>query len=770
MNWTRFLTMAALMAASEFAVAEEEGQYIEEVIVTATYRETSLMDTPLSVSAADADVIEQLGATSLDGLFRTLPGLNVAGGLTGSNRMVVRGISSQTGTQSFQQTFSTVATYIDDTPMTSANGPAQQLGGSLFDIERVEVLKGPQGTLFGEGSQGGTIRYIYNEPDPERVDYKIKAGFNTQNESDDTGYRVDGMINLPLADNFAVRVSAFSEEKAGWMDKVNLTPIEEDINTLESTGGRLSAKWWPTDRLSIRGSVFYVDTETEGSPFGQVPHDELENVRIPGLAAMSEDEFTLYNLRFDYNFDFATFTSTTSYFERDTHSLIESPASLAFLFDAYGGFLVNLQSFQSGGAPTIPCNPGMQDPSLSNFFACPYGDGLNLTAFNNDSTSESKRFVQEFRLVSSGDGPWQWTAGAFYKTSEDFRLDFQPYIMGPGREALAPFYAPIFSDPANNHTDELEEISVFGEVTYQVNDQFDITVGARFSDLEQEFENTATTTDDQPISPKLTLSWHPGDNQLYYFTYGTGFRPGNVNNGMELNARQFTAAGFPQADIDLANSRVTFEGDEVTNYELGTKLTLADGRLSVTASAYYLDWEDTIVLVTDATIPSANNTFNQNVGSAHSQGVELELTWFPIDRLSFSLGADFNEAETDDDNLASGVPEGNSLIYAPEHSLAASVDWSFDIGSLEGRLRLDHQLVDEQFADISNTTRIDEYDLTNLRFTLTDPSDGRWSAAIFANNVTNEESAINAFPRFGTEAFVYLQPRVVGLELTWQAQ
>lgn len=98
------------------------------------------------------------------------------------------------------------------------------------------------------------------------------------------------------------------------------------------------------------------------------------------------------------------------------------------------------------------------------------------------------------------------------------------------------------------------------------------------------------------------------------------------------------------------------------------------------------------------------------------------------------------------------------------------MDWSFDIGSLEGRLRLDHQRVDEQFADISNTTRIDEYDLTNLRFTLTDPSDGRWSAAIFANNVTNEDSAINAFPRFGTEAFVYLQPRVVGLELTWQAQ
>lgn len=128
MNWTKFLAIAVVLATSGWAVAEEGEQYIEEVIVTATYRATSLMDTPLSVSAADADAIEQLGATSLDGLFRSLPGLNVAGGLSGSNRMVVRGVSSQTGTQSFQQTFSTVATYIDDTPMTSANGPGSTAG------------------------------------------------------------------------------------------------------------------------------------------------------------------------------------------------------------------------------------------------------------------------------------------------------------------------------------------------------------------------------------------------------------------------------------------------------------------------------------------------------------------------------------------------------------------------------------------------------------------------------------------------------------------
>lgn len=760
------LTAATAVAGN----AADDQAYIEEIVVTATYRETDLMDTPLAISAVDDDMIEQLGATDISGVFRTIPGFNVAAVGTGSNRFVVRGISSQTGTQSFQQTFSSVATYIDDTPMTSANGPARQLAGSLFDVKRVEVLKGPQGTLFGEGSQGGTIRFIYNEPDPSAVDYKVKAGFNNQGESDDNGFRVDGMVNLPLSDNFAVRLSAFSEEQAGWMDKTNLSPIEEDINTLESTGGRLALKWDISDVLSAKASVFHTDTETEGSVVGQMPFVENQNGRIPGMPAMSEDEFTLYNLRFDYELEGATFTSTTSYFERDTNAMSEFASSVATFFDLFVGLNVNLAAISAGSPPLIPCNPGPQDPFLSNQTACPWGDGLSLAAFNSDSTSESERFVQEFRLVSDAEGPWLWTVGAFYKTSEDFREDFQPFLMNPGREALAPFFAPLFSDPSNRHTDELDEISVFGEVTYQFNEQWELTVGARFSDLEQEFENTTTGTDDQPISPKAVVSYRPTADQLYYFNYSNGFRPGNVNNGQEFNVRQFTAGGLPQPFIDQAASRIAYEGDEVDSYELGAKLTFADGRAQLAAAAYYLDWTDTIMLFTDPTIPGANNTFNQNAGAAHSQGLELEFTWMPVDSLSIRLAADVNEAETDDDNLASGVPEGNSLVYAPEWSASLSVDYFFNMGSLEARLRADHQRVDEQFATPDNTLKIDEYDVTNLRLTLTNPADNRWSASLFANNVTDEDAVINSFTLLGTFSNVYLQPRVVGLELTWQAQ
>jgi iron complex outermembrane receptor protein len=266
------------------------------------------------------------------------------------------------------------------------------------------------------------------------------------------------------------------------------------------------------------------------------------------------------------------------------------------------------------------------------------------------------------------------------------------------------------------------------------------------------------------------VSFRPTDDQLYYFNYANGFRPGNVNNGMEFNIRQFTAAGLPQQFIDQAASLLTYESDEVDSFELGAKLTFADGRAQLATAAYYMDWSDTIMLFSDPTIPSVNQSFNQNAGAAHSQGLELELTWMPVDSLNVRLAADFNEAETDKDNLANNVPEGNSLIYAPEWSASLSVDYVFNIGSLQARLRADHQRVDEQFGDPQNTLKIDEYDVTNLRLTLADPADNRWSASLFANNVTGEDAVVSLFTLVGTTSNVYLQPRVVGLEFTWQAR
>ena len=308
------------------------------------------------------------------------------------------------------------------------------IGGTLFDVERVEVLKGPQGTLFGEGSQGGTVRYIYNAPNPSKVDYRINAGYSTLDHSGDDGYRIDGMVNVPLADNFAVRPLAFSSEDGGFIDKTNLTPLDEDVNGRESTGGRLSANWWPTEQFSVQATGYWVDEESKGAPEAYAAYEEDRNVPVPGFPAGGSDEFSLYNLRLDWETDWASLTSTTSYFERDARSITHYSPNVAFTLDAIYGLLVNLGAFY-GGLPTpVPCTPGPQDDFLSNFLACPYGDGASMQGWSIDSNSETDRFIQEFRALSNNDGPFQWTAGIFYKKSDDFRADPQRPLAWPGRE------------------------------------------------------------------------------------------------------------------------------------------------------------------------------------------------------------------------------------------------------------------------------------------------------------------------------------------------
>ena len=233
-----FVLTAACCAATN-AIAASDNAAIEEIIVTATHRETNLMDTPQAISAISGEVIEQLGATDMKDLFKNIPGLNMTeGASTSGNRYVVRGVSSQTGELSYAQTFSAVSVYLDDVPMTSAQGPARQFAGNLFDIDRVEVLKGPQGTLFGEGSVGGTIRFIQNDPQLNETDFKIRAGVNAMDESDDLGNRIDGMFNFPLGENAAVRLTAFHNETAGFYDKLNTA--EDDVNTETVDGGRLA--------------------------------------------------------------------------------------------------------------------------------------------------------------------------------------------------------------------------------------------------------------------------------------------------------------------------------------------------------------------------------------------------------------------------------------------------------------------------------------------------------------------------------------------------
>ena len=217
---------SGLLLSSAFLTgvsAEEEvsGQAVEEIIVTATYRETNLMDTPQAISAVTDAMVEDMGAQSMSDIYTMVPGLGMQAMSDGNNRFTVRGVTSQTGATGYYPTGATIGVYLDGTPVTAALGPDNQVSGTTFDIERVEVLKGPQGTLFGEGSQGGTIRYLYKEPDPTGFDAAVNVSYGGMKDSEDNSSRIDAMVNLPMSESAAVRLTLWDADTAGFIDALD---------------------------------------------------------------------------------------------------------------------------------------------------------------------------------------------------------------------------------------------------------------------------------------------------------------------------------------------------------------------------------------------------------------------------------------------------------------------------------------------------------------------------------------------------------------------
>ena len=777
-----FATAVCVPASAEETGVEERG-VIEEIIVTATYRETELMKTPQAISAVSDALVEDLGAQSMEELYTMIPGLSMQGALNGQARYTIRGISSQSGHIGYAPTGATIGVYLDGTPVTAALGPDNQISGTLFDIERVEVLKGPQGTLFGEGSQGGTIRYLYKKPDPAGFDAAANVGFSTMEESDDNSNRIDGMINVPLSDNAAFRLTAWRSQTAGFIE--NLEPFEEDFNEAESTGVRAALRY-TGDTFTLTGTVHQSVQETKGG-LGTFRAYEALHGRIPGLEPRSEDSVDIYSLDIEWDLGWATLHSLTSFTDRQIPSVSESSETGARTLDYfYGGATLadpNDPACLALVAYGIPC-PGW--PGVFNLGGPVFtADGMNLRAISNEAKFYSERWVQEFRLVSPGDGALRWTAGFFWKDSEDHTQNQQVGGYYPGREAFALAFDPLLKVPANTHTDFLEEYAVFGEISYDLTDTLELTVGVRVSDLEQEFTNTGTGTSDTPVSPKLVLSWLPRDDLLLYFNYTTGFRPGNVNNNLDFYVGQFEVqiqnamtnpafddatravviAGLEQNIVDSL-SRLFFDGDKLDNYELGLKATLWGGRATVLASAYYLDWKDMLVYVNDPAIAPGGDSHNVNSGGAEITGFELELNAFVTDQFSVRLAADINDSEVTE----VGVPfqnaeDGNELRYAPGDSVSIALDYSVPVaGNWSLDLHLDHAWVANQFADSQNMVVVPSYKKVNGRVTLR-RADQKWRIALFGTNLANDEILRG---RDLLATMYWFNPRQIGLEVGYQ--
>jgi iron complex outermembrane recepter protein len=571
---------AALLAAPTAALAQAKTDHqLEEIVVTATRRSERLQDVPLSITAFSPEDLQAKGIVGYEGLARETPGVVLNRATANFNNFTARGIATNGYGANLQNT---VAIYLDELPI-STIGNTTVLDPNLYDVERIEFLRGPQGTLFGSGSLSGAMRILTNSPDLTSYDASAQLDYGVTS-GDSLRQRYNAMVNVPLVDEkLALRVVGFYRDEEGYVD--NLGTGKRNSNTLVDWGGRALLLWRPTEPLSVRLLFSHEDSHPEDS--SMTAPSLGRNKRISDRPDLFVGKLTTANATIEYQFDGATFTSSTTYSEFDQKFFVDLAGTfgggIAFALDAYG-----------------------------------YQD----------------TFVEEARLASDPGGKFDWVIGGFYldrRHDVDYNYRSSPeYLAAHNITGLPDEYY----QRQNNHFLS-HEIAGFGELTYRITDRFWLTGGARYGNLDAQTYIEGGYTSAYllyaitglsgplamvPIAPavgveakgsrtsyKLSASFQPMPSLTTYVTASTGFRAPVVN-------------GFAgRRSVVDPNDLVIPAGadsDKIKNYEIGAKGTWLDGRLTSNLAVYVIDWSDIQV---QANRVSDSVQFATNIGAARSK-------------------------------------------------------------------------------------------------------------------------------------------------------
>lgn len=755
-----FSADSATAAQGEGAVAANQGRESASlqrppIIVTANRRETTVFDTAAGLTALSGDYLNDNGLDSFVDYSGLVPSLDFVQFAPGRTRITMRGVSADPGIN----TASTVSVYLDDVPVTSPNA-GLQLDFRLYDVERVEVLRGPQGTLFGENSMGGAIRLFTNDPDPDRFEgsYQASVGFI---EHGGQAYQADAMLNIPLAqDVFALRVVGSYRSNDGWID--NITTGEGDVNSNEIYSGRASIAFTPSDVFSLiaRVQVNRVDVDSLSEAL-------IGSNRITNSAANSpsEDNYEIFSGDVRWDWGFATLESITGYIHRDvTIGQSEGPVSIA----GQNGLLVAGCVFGDLATGCTTLDPAATPLASSVFTA----------------HTDSDVFTQEVHLVSPDDQRFRWIIGGFYRSTsadtETFRVT-QPPIAFANAAYSALGFAPGDLVPGGYLSDmgrlESEHYAGFVEASFDITPTLEITAGVRV--FHEEFDYLPTTTSgllaffgsgftsfatvSQPFSSsagdanfKAEISWRPTSGQHYYAVYSEGFRSGGAN-GLAMASPNFE----PE-----------YQPDTTRNYELGAKWQLADNRIDLSTAVFYTDWSNLQVNDFDLTTGVG---FIRNGGEAHVVGIEAEVIGRINEHFSFTLNGSLIEAETDNDISGSFAPiisAGARLPNVPEWSYGASLEYVQPLGQgdMDGVVRFDVRGQGASFSALERypatlggfplspqMSRQNAYHIANIRAGIEAET---WSVFLYLSNLWNETADLgdNNFGMFHRN-----QPRTVGL-------
>ena len=665
--------LASIAAAPAFAQDQPASTTAEDdqtIVVTATKRETSLFEVPFSINAQTEADIQRSGATTIEDLSRNVAGLSIQNLGPGQSQVSVRGVSAGQVVRDQPGVKEQVGVYLDESVISLSLFTPDL---DLFDLNRVETLRGPQGTLFGSGSVGGTIRYITNQPDPDRIEGLVEGNLNLVHE-DDIGGHIKGMINLPLGEGVAVRAVGYYTRYGGFVDALREGGgVDENVNDGERIGGRLAVTFEPTADIRITPRIVYQEIRADGfnrqeaynlfaNPFTTtrpaVVFDEREHFLL--LDEAFEDQTLLADLTASFGFGGVELTSVTSYINRDI--LVSRDASALT-----GSVSVDL------GFPTAAV----------------------LLPSNLVDRTDLETFTQEVRLSSTGDGPFQWVVGGFYSDIDRFyrqRLPTPGYdaatdaTLGAGTSAaVANGFGP--NSPYNSDLPyDIRQTAVFGEASYDLTDRFTLTAGGRYYDFSEErrfvsgglFANGDDQTDrteSSGFSPRFIATYEASDNLRLNAQVSKGFRLGGVNDPLNLPL-------CTPEDEAIFGGFQDYDDESLWNYEIGVR---GQGRgLSFNAAAFYTDISNLQVTL-DAGSCSSRIVFNAD--KAHSMGIEAELTAEPIEGLALALSGSWVEAEFDSTvrdgagNVIGGIREGNRLPSVPNFQLSASASYSFPVAA-----------------------------------------------------------------------------------------
>ena len=753
----------------------DSGQ-LEEIVVTAEKREATIETTAISITAVSgADIVDR-GFTDLGSLMQTVPGVSIRTSGPGMTEFEMRGIASNGGNSP------TVGFYFDDTPLTApaaTNEGKIVISPDLYDLNRVEVLRGPQGTLYGSGSMGGTIKVVPNAPNPDLFEASGEAKFaDTDHGGFDHGE--NAMVNLPFwADKAAIRIVGSYSYDAGWIDRVVIAPGQfplpsglvttpsgsfytvrgnvlaapiateyHDVNDVEKTAVRVAAVLKPIDGLTIAPTYFYQKLRSGGLPYIDSnpgtdafyqPFDTPERYR---------DEFRLEALSIKYRTDDFEINSATAYWSRH-EPLVQDTAeswTTALLPDGLG-----ITGYGPGGG--------------------------NLGQSYAEENNQSHQTTEELRVSSVGNTRLKWLIGYFYSDFEapwDIIFPSQsgasnPYI---GTDNLFSYYTPF----------KILQQSVFGEVTYNITEPFSVTVGARryhydapvYLDQYGGITPTvvaATSESAQGVTPKATLSYQFDKDLLVYATAAKGFRPGGGTGPVPTSGPESCEA---QLQIEY-NSHggfvpgpLAFNSDSVWSYELGEKWRSSDNRLTVNAAGYFESW----IGVQQVNPLSCGYVYTANAGDAHIYGGELEVNAIVVHDLEASANASYSHSTLESSNLVdSPFNPGTPIQQVPKWTGTVALSYHHELtDALAVIARAESTYVGSRTDATFYINNLPSYDLTNVRGGI---DGGRWSAVLFINNVADKRALLNNITQDANNLADYnriavSQPRTAGIDLNYK--